>query len=148
MVSTKGNWILGAKGFQGNPYDGHTLKESLKQAHRLTKVAIKKVVCDKGYHGHSVTNTEVSIVPRQKNHATLAIRKWWRRRNAIEPIIGHQKSDHRLERNRLSGTLGDQMNVVFSASAFNLKKLLRAFCAWWERLQETVLGDSGVESFA
>ena len=143
VVTTKGNWILGAKGFQGNPYDGHTLKESLTQARRLTKIAIQKVVCDKGYRGHGVTNAEVSIVPRQKNHATLAIRKWWRRRNAIEPIIGHQKSDHRLERNHLSGTLGDQMNVVFSASAFNLKKLLRAFCAWVERLQETVLGSTG-----
>lgn len=148
VVTTKGNWILGAKSFLGNPYDGHTLKENLKQARRLTGVPIKQAVCDKGYRGHGVTPTEISIVPRQKNHASLAIRKWWRRRNAIEPIIGHQKSDHRLERNRLSGTLGDRMNVVFSASAFNLKKLLKAFCAWLEILLETVSSGNRRESFA
>ncbi len=141
VVSAKKNWILGAKGFLGNPYDGHTLKESLKQAKRLTKVAIKKVVCDKGYRGHDVKTTEVSIVPRQKNHASLSIRKWWRRRNAIEPIIGHQKSDHRLERNQLAGILGDQMNVMFSALGFNLKKLLRAFCCWLETLFGDVLNN-------
>ncbi len=139
VVSAKKNWILGAKGFSGNPYDGHTLKESLKQARQMTKISIQQAVCDKGYQGHDVKAVDVSIVPRQKSHASLSVRKWWRRRNAIEPIIGHQKSDHRLERNQLAGTLGDQMNVVFSASGFNLKKLLRAFCAWLERLFESVL---------
>ncbi len=142
VVSAKKNWILGAKGFIGNPYDGHTLKESLKQAKRLTKVAIEKAVCDKGYRGHDVKTTEVSIVPRQKNHASLSIRNWWRRRNAIEPIIGHQKSDHRLERNQLAGKIGDQMNVMFSASGFNLKKLLRAFCTWLKTLFDGSLNNN------
>ena len=142
VVSAKKNWILGAKGFSGNPYDGHTLKESLKQASRLTKVAIQWAVCDKGYRGHDVKTTEVSIVPRKKNYASLSIRKWWRRRNAIEPIIGHQKSDHRLERNQLAGKLGDEMNVMFCASGFNLKKLLRAFCAWFELLFDSALNNN------
>ena len=35
VVSAKKNWILGAKCFSGNPYDGHTLKESLKQGNSL-----------------------------------------------------------------------------------------------------------------
>jgi IS5 family transposase len=142
VVSAKKNWILGAKGFMGNPYDGHTLKESLKQVRRLTHVTIKQAVCDKGYRGHDVKTVEVSIVPRQKNHASLAIRKWWRRRNAIEPIIGHQKSDHRLERNQLAGILGDKMNVMFCASGFNIKKLLRAFCVWLETLFDDVLNNN------
>jgi len=131
VVSTKGNWILGAQAFAGNPYDGHTLQSNLEQANRLTATEIKKVVCDLGYRGHGVTNTYVSIVPRRKNRTSRAIRQWWKRRNAIEPIIGHQKSDHRLNRNQLSGELGDQLNVIFSASGFNIKKLMRAFWLWW-----------------
>jgi len=130
VVSAKGNWILGARSFKGNPYDGHTLKESLEQARQLTKVSIKQVVGDQGYRGHNVKGTNVMIVPRYKNTANKTIRMWWRRRNAIEPIIGHQKSDHRLNRNHLAGELGDCMNVILSACGFNIKKLLKAFCLW------------------
>ena len=49
------------------------------------------------------------------------------RRAAIEPVIGHLKSEHRMERNRLKGRLGDQLNALLSACGFNLRKLLRAF---------------------
>lgn len=130
VVSTKGNWIVGAQAFDKNPYDGHTLQQSLNQAEQLTGVKVKRAVCDQGYRGHGVTATDVSIVPRRKSHATRAIRRWWRRRNAIEPIIGHEKSDHRLNRNQLAGELGDRLNVIFSACGFNFKKLARAFWLW------------------
>lgn len=138
VTSAKSNWILGALGFKGNPYDGHTLKEELSQAERLTGVAITQVVCDLGYRGHCVENKNVLIVPRDKRKSTATVKKWWRRRNAIEPIIGHEKSDHRLERNRLAGELGDRLNVLFSASGFNFKKLWRAFCAWLRSVIESV----------
>jgi IS5 family transposase len=49
------------------------------------------------------------------------------RRSAIEPAIGHLKSDNRLERNHLKGKDGDRMNAMFAASGYNLRKLLRAF---------------------
>ena len=57
------------------------------------------------------------------------------RRAAIEPVIGHLKSDHRMERNRLKGRVGDQLNAVLSACGFNLRKLLRAFfCPDWMKV--------------
>ena len=130
VVDAKDSWIFGAQAFSGNPYDGHTLQKSLEQAERLTKATIQKALCDQGYRGHNVETTEISIVPRRKRSASQAVQRWWRRRNAIEPIIGHQKSEHRLERNRLAGELGDQLNVIFSACGFNIKKLMRAFCLW------------------
>ena len=130
VVSAKGNWILGAQAFPGNPYDGHTIQKSLEHAEHLTETKIKLALCDLGHRGHSVTSTVVSIVPRLKNKASRMIRRWWKRRNAIEPIIGHQKSDHRLNRNQLAGELGDKLNVIFSASGFNFRKLLRAFWLW------------------
>ena len=130
VTSAKSNWILGALGFEGNPYDGHTLKDSLKQTKKLTGLQINQATCDLGYRGHGIEDTKVLIVPRNKSGATKELQKWWRRRNAIEPIIGHGKSEHRLQRNRLAGGYGDQINVILSACGFNFKKLWRAFCAW------------------
>ena len=124
QCTAKGNWILGAKAFSDNPYDGHTLQKSLEQAKKLTNIVIEQAACDQGYRGHGINDTNILIVPRRKRGASHAIRHWWRRRNGIEPIIGHQKSDHRLNRNQLAGTLGDQLNVIFSACDFNIKKLM------------------------
>jgi IS5 family transposase len=45
----------------------------------------------------------------------------------VEPTIGHLKSEHRLERNRLRGTVGDAINAILSAAAMNLGKLLSFF---------------------
>ncbi|HEY9502438.1 MAG TPA: IS5/IS1182 family transposase, partial [Pyrinomonadaceae bacterium] len=50
-----------------------------------------------------------------------------KRRNAIEPVIGHEKQDHRLGRNYLKGKEGDRINALLSGCGFNLRKLLRAF---------------------
>jgi len=148
VVSAKGNWILGAKSFSGNPYDGHTLKESIEQTELLTQVPILQAVCDKGYRGHGVQGVNVSIVPRHKNKAKQTIRHWWKRRNAIEPIIGHSKSDHRLNCNQLSGELGDQLNAILSACGFNFKKLMRAFWFWFRNVFHCLLGINFQRTFA
>jgi IS5 family transposase len=42
-------------------------------------------------------------------------RKLCKRRAAIEPIIGHLKSDFRLSRNLLKGQVGDEINVLMAA---------------------------------
>ncbi len=54
-------------------------------------------------------------------------REKFRRRAAIEPIIGHVKSDHRMVRNYLKGFIGDQINLLLAASAFNMKKWMNNF---------------------
>ncbi|HIP54607.1 MAG TPA: hypothetical protein EYH11_03985 [Sulfurimonas autotrophica] len=54
-------------------------------------------------------------------------RKKFRRRVAIEPVIGHFKSDHRLARNYLKGFIGDEINLLLAATAFNLKKWMNRF---------------------
>ena len=51
----------------------------------------------------------------------------FKRRAAIEPIIGHLKQDHRMERNYLKGFIGDQINLLLAATAFNLKKWMRLY---------------------
>ncbi len=140
VTSARGNWILGAIGFTSNAYDGHTLGMNLNQAEKITGIKIEQAVVDKGYRGHNLAGRNILIVPRKKKHASRSIQKWWKRRSAIEPIIGHQKSEHRLDCNRLYHVIGDQINPILSACGFNFKKLLRAFFAYMKFLFQNVYG--------
>jgi hypothetical protein len=72
---------------------------------------IKHVFVGRGCRGHKHQGPESVSVDQLLRGV---IPKWlWRlmkRRAAIEPTIGHMKSEHRLERNRLKGTCGDAIN--------------------------------------
>ena len=68
------------------------------------------------------------FVSGQKRGITPTIRRERRRRSAIEPVIGHMKSDGHLGRNFLLGTAGDAANVILAAAGHNLR-LLRAWLA-------------------
>ena len=132
VTTSKSNWVVGAQSLQSNPYDGHTLKRALDQVKEICGRAAKTAYCDQGYRGHGVTDgTTVKVVGRFPKRATRTQRKWLKRRTAIEPVIGHLKSDHRLSRSYLKGTEGNRANVVLAAAGYNLAKLLAWFyCAW------------------
>lgn len=112
-------------------YDGPTLEPALAQSERI-RTAIggnrpQVAVVDRGCRGQKQINgTEICIpsvpakkaTPSQKRKA----RKRFRQRAGIEPTIGHIKHDHRMVRNFLKGTVGDAVNALLAASAFNLKK--------------------------
>ena len=127
LVSTsKGNWIVGVQAFPGNPYDGHTLPESLAQAERLMGALPEMACCDLGYRKSGYEGPcDIQVVDRFRKRLPGPLRKWWKRRSAIEPIIGHVKSDCRGNRNRLKGTAGDQVNAILAAAAYNFRKLLK-----------------------
>ena len=137
VVSTsKDNWVLGIEALHGNPYDGHTLEGSLKQVERLTGVQPASAYVDKGYRGNAgtVNNTTVHIARSKGKNMSRSQWKWYKRRSAIEPIIGHLKSDCRMDRNRLKGKQGDRINALLAASGYNMRKLLRAFFLFIFRL--------------
>jgi transposase, IS5 family len=139
--TSRGNWIVGARALHGNPYDGHTLGEALQQVERLSGLKPQTAFVDLGYRGHGIEGeSEIHVVPRNRRHLAKSLRRWMNRRAAIEPVIGHLKSEHRMERNRLKGRVGDQLNAVLSACGFNFRKLLRAFfCLDWLEHLLTVL---------
>nr|WP_199722972.1 transposase [Pusillimonas sp. NJUB218] len=56
---------------------------------------------------------------------TALERKQLKRRQAIEPIIGHLKANHRMDRCHLKGEEGDKLHAVLCAAGYNLKWLLR-----------------------
>jgi transposase, IS5 family len=125
----KGNLIVGARAFHGNPYDGHTLREQLEQATILMQdSAVKPATAfvDLGYRGVDADNPDVHIVHRGKvKRISEQERKLLRRRQAIEPIIGHVKSDHRMGRCHLKGETGDRLHAVLCSAGYNIKWLLR-----------------------
>jgi IS5 family transposase len=127
-TTSKDNWIVGAEALHNNPFDGHTLKGALEQVKRLVGWAAGNAYCDKGYKGNpkQLEETTIHLASRLKSSMKPSEWRWFKRRSAIEPVIGHTKEDHRMDRNYLKGTDGDKMNAILAACGFNLRKLLRA----------------------
>ncbi len=122
--------ILGAYSLPENDYDGHALRPMLEQVERLAGYRPAVAIGDKGFRGASLCGeTEVVTPKRPKKKASAyekrKARKRFRRRAAIEPRIGHLKSDFRLGRNFLKGQLGDAINLLLAAAASNLSLWMR-----------------------
>lgn len=128
VTTSRKNWIVGVEALHGNPYDGHTLNSSIDQVERLSGQRPQQAFVDKGYKGKNNYPDDVEImVAGRKKKATPTLAKYFKRRSAIEPIIGHIKTDHRMGRNFLLGKIGDRVNAILSGCAFNLKKIMNLF---------------------
>jgi IS5 family transposase len=118
-------FVVGARSFTGNPYDGHTLTEQLEQTEILCNTVAAEVYVDRGYRGHRHPGDAKVILAGQKRGVSPLQRKRLNRRNTIEPIIGHMKQDGKLRRCFLKGVLGDAMNVILCGAGQNIRKLLK-----------------------
>ena len=141
--TAQGNLIVGVVSHEQNQHDSHTLPEILRHVEASRGKAVKQAVCDRGYRGKREVDGTRIILPgkalkRDSRYQKDKKRKQCRRRAAIEPIIGHLKSDYRLARNFLKGTIGDRINLLMAACAWNLKQWLLAIF-WlfipWRKLQ-------------
>ena len=124
-----GQFVLHAKALHGNPFDGHTLAPVVADTEKLTGVEVVRIHVDKGYRGHNYPNKFKVWISGQVRRVTAAIRREMKRRAAVEPVIGHVKSDHRMDRNYLKGRDGDRANAVLAAVGYNFSLLIR-----WLRL--------------
>jgi IS5 family transposase len=123
--------IVGAKNFAHNVYDGDTLPEVLSQITTVRGKAPSTAFCDRGFRGRVRVGDTAIVLPDTPRSAASAYDKGKARRNfgrrsAIEPVIGHLKNDFRMARNYLKGTIGDAINLLLAATAFNMKKWLNA----------------------
>jgi len=125
--------VVGARTFPGNPYDGHTLAAQLEQTTILLEgvgVKPKVAVVDLGFRGVDAEVAPVQTIHRGKFKSLSAQqRRWLKRRQAVEPTIGHAKADHRMDRCWLQGATGDALHAVLCAAGFNIRWLLRAIAA-------------------
>ncbi len=121
--------ILGIKAFLQTPYDGHTIEPLLEQMETGGQKLPKELVYDRGGRGKSeIKSVKISIpsTPRKKDTAyqKQTKRKKFITRAAIEPIIGHLKTDFRLAKNYFMGETGPQINALLAATAWNMKKMM------------------------
>jgi transposase, IS5 family len=132
-----GQFVTHVKSLPGNPYDGHTLETVIPDMEALIGNIIERLIADKGYRGHNAPPDYKFRVftSGQKRRMTPQIKRELRRRSAIEPVIGHLKSEHRMGRNYLWHRQGDASNAVLAAAGYNFRRLLR----WLELLLSQVL---------
>jgi IS5 family transposase len=126
-----GQFVTHAKALPGNPYDGHTLATVIPEMEALIGNTIERILADKGYRGHNAPPDYKFRVftSGQKRRMTRKIKRELRRRSAVEPVIGHLKSDHRMDRNYLWHREGDATNAVLAAVGYNFRRLIK-----WLRL--------------
>jgi len=122
--------ILGALSLEHNAYDGHTLAPALEQVERLTGHRPSVAIADRGYRGRRDYGTTLLVTPQRAApdatpYEKRRARQRFRRRAAIEPRIGHLKSDFRLGRNYLRGIAGDAINLLLAAAAANFRLWMR-----------------------
>jgi IS5 family transposase len=133
-----GQFVLHAKALHGNPFDGHTLGPVIADLERLTGVATRRIHVDKGYRGHNHPDKFRVFISGQVRRVTAAIRRQMKRRAAVEPVIGHVKIDHRMDRNYLKGREGDRANAILAAAGYNFRLLIRwlaeLLCAFFQLL--------------
>jgi IS5 family transposase len=129
-VTAQTGVIVAVTSFEENKNDFHTLEQTLEQIKYTTGKLPKEVICDRGYRGKKKIGDTLITIPKplpanSTRYQKEKVRIKFRRRAAIEPIIGHLKQDHRMARNFLKGNLGDFVNCVLAGAGFNLKKMLR-----------------------
>jgi IS5 family transposase len=120
-VSGRGNFIIGVKSFHGHPYDGHTLDQTVSVVRKIVDISLSKFFVDLGYTGNNFSEKSKVYTPRTKKVLFKEDKIMMKRRNAIEPIIGHLKNFYRMGRNYLKGKIGDIINPFISVIGLNLR---------------------------
>lgn len=115
----------------GNPYDGHTLATVIPDMEKTIGNGITRILADAGYRGHNapLSHKFRIFTSGEKRRMTPATKREMRRRSAVEPVIGHIKKGHRMNRNYLSGPQGDAINAALAAAGYNFCLILN-----WLRL--------------
>lgn len=127
-VTHKNNWITSSRAFHGNPYDGHTLSSTIERSEANTGVPVEAVYVDRGYRGHDYKGgANIYKQDGRLRALSRAVVGKLKRRSAIEPMIGHLKTDNGMGRNYLKGEEGDRLNALLAAVGYNMRKLIAAY---------------------
>ena len=129
MLNPKNLVVLAIESFQGNPHDSTTIEPLLQQMERTINYQPKEVVYDRGGRGKTEINGVQISTPKpplktDSQYCRLKKRKKFRRRAAIEPVIGHLKKDFRMGQNYLNGSFSPKINAMLAAAGWNFKKLM------------------------
>jgi len=133
--------ILGHQEYQTNVADVKTLDPLLQAVQVNTGVIPQQISADRGFSRSWAKEQRwcrrlgvkrLAVPRRGKQRHPHRLTSWFqravRRRAAIEPVIGHLKHDHRMNRCRYKGCVGDTANVLWASLAWNTKKVV--FLSW------------------
>lgn len=125
--SAGGQFVAHVAALPGNPYDGHTLAKVIPGIEELVGNVLDRIIADAGYRGHNAPpGHKLKVyIAGQKRRVTEQIKRDFKRRSAIEPVIGHLKDDHRMGRNHLAHSTGDAINAVLAAAGYNFRRLIQ-----------------------
>ena len=150
VTSEKSGLALSMITHPGNPYDGSLLVQAKSRAERNTGVKINRVLVDRGYRGHEVTDAQVLV--SYTRGLPKDLKKALKRRQAIEPWIGHMKQEGKLGRCHLKGPVGDQIHALLVGVGHNFRMILRKlrlfcifllrFCFGWLIRRSSKIGQS------
>ncbi len=143
-----GQFVLHAKAQHGNPFDGHTLAGAITDIQKNTGVEVRRTHVDKGYRGHDEPNKYRVWITGQVRRTTATLKREMKRRAAIEPVIGHVKAEHRMDRNYLKGRDGDRINALLAAVGFNFHLLIRWFAKLLCALIQAILAHVKIHKIA
>ena len=128
-ILPKSNIIVGVNNFNGNPNDSKTLEPALTNVEKFTGRKFKNAIVDRGYKGKKEINGTKIVSPKSPNqrqpYSAKTMRKKCKSRAAVEPVIGHVKYDCRMIKNYLKGNIGNDINAILAAAAYNYRGLLR-----------------------
>ncbi len=130
FTTTKTLIITAIKAFEGNPHDSKTIEPLLEQVKKNHLTPPHEVVYDRGGRGQKqIGDTMISTpdnrpLKRDTEYQRKKKRNKFRRRAAIEPVIGHLKTDFRMGQNYLHGSISPQINAFLAAAGWNLKKMM------------------------
>ena len=116
-----GGWTQGAKG------TANQFKIFFKQDYAVATIEYRLAKDAPAPAANYVPFVQVGTqvyISGQKRRVTDAIKRELRRRSAVEPVIGHLKTDHRMGRNFLAHSTGDAINVILAAVGYNFRRLL------------------------
>jgi len=109
-----------------NIHDSQILIDVISQSTEQRGVYQECATCDRGYRGKFKVDETQSLISepsgkRAVHYQCSKMRKRFQRRAGSEPIIGHLKSDFRVARNFFKGRVYDSINLMLSATGYNLK---------------------------
>jgi IS5 family transposase len=144
--------ILSHQEYQKNVADVKTLGQVIAGIKRNTGQCPEDVTADRGFdqslerqeNCRRRWGTKRMAIPKKGKHSHPDSKESWfrkalKQRVKIEPIIGHLKCDHRMNRCRYRGKVGDTINVVWATLAWNTKKITQLARSREEKLNRRSL---------
>jgi IS5 family transposase len=130
VVNSKTLVVTAIDAFEGNPHDSKTIEPLLEQMQNLQGYPPSEIVYDRGGKGQSqIMGVKISTpskpLKRDSAYQKQKKRRKFRRRAAIEPVISHLKTDHRMAQNYLHGEKSPKLNAMLAAAGWNFKKMMQ-----------------------